>query len=239
MRRSISLAVLLVACLLPVLATPVAAFPLTTCTLALASSDGSGTAIDIAGSGTPDSTVEDPFRVDWDGRVSYAGSTGVVIKNYSYHVEVFGVPTPIRGSDANTDETTDGDGSVRVGSTAPFRVAGLYYVSGGYKGDGGECAGSGWFVLLGSPVGTVPWIAAIVLAVIGLLGILAGLRGHPFTSILGGLLLGVGTSVLLMSHAVMPLAENTPLAAFAGSAVLGLLVGILGRGARGARPGSA
>jgi hypothetical protein len=229
MRRSLSIAALLAVCLLPVLVAPVAAFPLTTCTLAIASTDGSGGALDTAASGAADSTVSDPFKVDWDGSVSYAGSTGVVIKNYQYHVEVFGVPTPIRGGDANDDENKDGDGSVSVGANAPFRVAGLYYVSGGYKGEGGECAGSGWFQLLGSPVGTVPWIAGIALAVLGVLGLVAGARGNLITSIVGGVLLGLGVDLLLISHSLMPLAENTPLAGFVGSVILGIVVGILGR----------
>lgn len=233
MRRSFLIAALLAACLLPVLATPAAAFPLTTCTLELESTNGSGAPLDTATSGSPDSTVADPFKVEWDGQVSYVGSTNVVIKNYSYHVEVFGIPTPIRGGDSNDDEDTDGDDAVTVGENAPFRVAGLYYVSGGYAGEGGQCAGSGWFQLLGSPVGTVPWILGIVLTVLGALGLVAGARGHLITSIAGGVLLGLGLDLLLISHSFMPLAENTPLAVFAIAAIVGILIGILGRRGRG------
>lgn len=229
MRRPVTIAALVAACLLPVLATPAAAFPLTTCTLSIQSTDASGAALDTAQSGAPDSTVSDPFKVDWDGEVGYTGSTSVVIKDYSYHVEVFGVPTPIRGSDANDDENTDGDGSVRVGENSPFRVAGLYYVSGGYKGAGGECAGSGWFQLLGSPIGTVPWIGGIALTLIGALGLVAGGRGHLITSIAGGIVLGLGLDLLLISHSFMPLAENTPLVVLIGAVIVGTIVGILGR----------
>ena len=178
MPRPFLAAALLAALLIPVLAAPAAAFPLSTCTLSLASTDASGAPLDTAQSGAPDSTVSDPFKVDWDGEVAYEGSTEVVIKNYTYHVEVFGVPTPLRGSDANDDENTDGAGSVSVGANSPFRVAGLYYVSGAYTGEGGSCEGSGWFQLLGSPIGTIPWIAGVVLTVLGALGVVAGLRGH-------------------------------------------------------------
>jgi hypothetical protein len=233
MRRSVSIAALLAACLLPVLATPAAAFPLTTCTLALESTDASGAALDTATSGSPDSTQADPFKVEWDGQVSYVGSTNVVIKNYTYHVDVFGVPTPIRGGDTNDDENTDGDDSVSVGANSPFRAAGLYYVSGAYTGEGGACAGSGWFQLLGDPVGTVPWIVGVVLTVLGTLGLVAGARGHLITSIVGGLALGVGLDLLMVSHSLLPLAENTPLAVLVGAVLIGALIGILGRQGRG------
>jgi hypothetical protein len=233
MPRLILAAALLAALLLPVFAGPAAAFPLSTCTLSLASTDADGAPLDTAQGGAPDSTVDDPFKVDWDGEVAYEGSTEVVIKNYTYHVEVFGVPTPLRGGDANDDENTDGSGTVSVGANAPFRVAGLYYVSGAYTGEGGSCSGSGWFQLLGSPIGTVPWIAGVAMAVLGALGIVAGFRGHLLTSLLGGLLLGVGSAVLLISHSVMPLAENTPLVAVIVGVILGFIAGIAGRRGRG------
>ncbi len=241
MRRSVSIAALLAACLLAAFASSVAAFPLSTCTLTLESTDGTGAPLDTAVAGSQDSTVSDPFKVDWDGQVAYAGSTTEVIKNYTYHVEVFGVPTPIRGGDANDDENTDGDGSASVSSNAPFRVAGLYYVSGGYKGEGGECSGSGWFQLQGNPVGTLPWFAGVLLTVTGALGVIAGARGHLVTSIIGGAALGVGVDLLLISHSVMLLAENTPLAGLVLGVVLGTAVGILGHRRRrqgGPEPGT-
>ena len=69
MRRSLTIAALLAACLIPVLAAPVAAFPLSTCTLSIESTDGSGAPLDTAQSGAPDSTASDPFKVDWDGNL--------------------------------------------------------------------------------------------------------------------------------------------------------------------------
>jgi hypothetical protein len=237
MRRSLAIAALLAACLLPVLAGPVAAFPLSTCTLSIESTDASGASLDTAQSGAQDSTASDPFKVEWEGSVGYTGSTTVVIKDYTYQVSVFGVPTPIRGSDANDDENTDGDGSVSVSSTSPFRVAGLYFVSGSYKGAGGECAGSGWFQLLGSPVGTVPWIAGVVITVLGALGLVGGARGNTIVSVVGGVALGLGVAILFISHSFMPLAENTPLAALVVAVIAGVVIGILGRrGGGGSEP---
>lgn len=214
------------------------AFPLSTCTLSIASTDASGGDLDTAQSGAADSTQSDPFKVDWDGEVGYDGSTEAVIKNYTYSVSVFGVPTPIRGGDTNDDENTDGSGSVGVAANAPFRVAGLYYVSGEYKGEGGSCVGSGWFQLQGSPVGTIPWIAGIVLVVLGALGLVAGARGHTITSVIGGIALGVGVDLLAISHSVLPLGENTPLAGVGIGAALGLIIGLLGRRGKGETGGS-
>ena len=233
MRRSLTIAALLAACLLPALATPVAAFPLSTCTLSLTSTDGTGAPLAAAESGQADSTTSAPFKVDWDGKVAYKGSTTNVITDYTYQVSVFGVPTPLRGGDANTDKNKDGNGSVSVSANSPFRVAGLYYVSGTYKGAGGECVGSGWFQLVGSPVGTVPWIGGVLLTVLGALGLVAGARGHLISSIVGGLALGLGLAVLLISHSVMPLAENTPLAVLVAGVLTGIAIGIFGRMGRG------
>ena len=81
---------------------------------------------------------------------------------------VFLVPTPVRGGDPNDDDDTTGDGTVGVGENAPFRITGLYYVSGTIDGEGGtHCDGSGWFQLTGSPVATLPFWLAVLIAVAG------------------------------------------------------------------------
>lgn len=231
MRRAVVRAVVAAAlCLLVLAPSQVAAFPLTTCQLALRATDANNAEIDTAAGGSPDSTQADPFKVAWDGTVSYDGTTSVVIKNYTYGIAVFGVPTPLQGSDPNDDEDTEGDGTVGVAenSTMPFKVTGLYFVSGNYSGEGGSCTGSGWFQLVGDPIGTIPWLLGVVLIVLGGLGLAAGVRGHPVIGVVGGLLLGLGVAVVLITHSALPLAENTPLAAVIGGAVLG--VGAAGAG---------
>jgi hypothetical protein len=233
MRRVLSAAIALAVPLLLAVAAPTAAFPLTTCTLSLASTDGSGASLDTAQGGAPDGTQADPFEVDWDGQVGYTGSTTAVIKDYTYGIAVFGIPTPLQGGGDNSAENTDGDGSVSVAANSPFRAAGLYFVSGEYTGAGGACKGSGWFLLKGDPIGTVPWLAGVGLTILGALGLVAGARGHTLTSIVGGALLGVGLDLLLISHAVLPLAENTPLAVIIITTVVGLIIGIAGRRGRG------
>ena len=140
MRRAVVRAVMAAVLIMLVLApSQAAAFPLTTCQLALQSTDANNVAIDTAAGGAPDSTAADPFKVDWEGSVSYKGTTTVVIKNYTYGIAVFGVPTPLQGGGTNDAENTEGDGTVGVAanSTLPFKITGLYYVSGRYSGEGG------------------------------------------------------------------------------------------------------
>lgn len=239
MRRSVLAAALPAALIIgAILPVTVAAFPLTTCTMDLVSTDGSGAPIDTATGGAVDATQDDPFVVDWDGQVGYVGSTVQVIKDYTYGIAVFGVPTPLQGGDPNTDEDTEGEGAVGIAANSPFRVAGLYHVTGTYSGEGGTCTGSGWFLLRGDPIGTVPWIVGLVLAVLGGLGLVAGLRGRTLTAIVGGVLAGLGVDLLLISHAILPLAELTPLVVLLVGVVLGIVLGLLGRGRAGGDAGT-
>jgi hypothetical protein len=238
MRRSVLGAVMPAALLLLLLPGSASAFPLTTCSLELESLGAGGATIDTASSGAADSTQADPFEVEWEGSVAYDGTTNVVIKNYTYSISVFNVPTPLQGGGTNDDENTDGNGTVSVAANSPFRAAGLYYVSGTYTGEGGTCTGSGWFRLLGDPVGTVPWIAGLVLAVLGLLGYIGGLRGSLVLSLIGGLLLGLGADLLLISYAVLPLAELTPLVVLLGAIVVGILLWLIASRGRGGAEGA-
>jgi MYXO-CTERM domain-containing protein len=229
MRRSLVAAVLLTASLLLVAAAPVAAFPLSTCSLSISSTDGQGAPLDTAVSGANDSTKADPFEVEYEGSVNYTGSTNVVIKDYTYAVNVFNIPTPIRGGDTNDDENIDGNGTVSVAANSPFKVTGLYFVSGAYSGAGGECGGSGWFKLNGNPVGTVPFFIGLALEAAGLLLLFAGTKGNGIAAVLGGGLVGLGTAVLLVIFSTLPLDENTPLASVIAGLGLGILVALLGR----------
>ena len=229
MRRILINAVVLAALVLPFLATPVAAFPLSTCSLALVSFDANGDPIDAVAGGAPDATQAEPFEVDFDGSVAYDGTTNVVIKDYTYQISVFGVPTPLQGGGSNSAENTEGDGEVSVGANSPFRAAGLYFVTGTYSGAGGTCTGSGWFWLNEDPVGTLPWIIGLVLVVLGGLGLLGGLRGMALLAILGGVLLGLGLDLLLISYAFLPLAELTPLIVLLAMLAIGIIDALLGR----------
>jgi hypothetical protein len=229
MRRSFAAAVLLAASLLLVAAAPVAAFPLSLCQLSLTSKDATGATIDTAQSGANDATQSDPFLVDWGGSVDYTGTTTNVIKNYSYQVYVLGIPTNLRGADTNDDEEVDGSGTVGVSPNAPFRVTGLFKVSGGYSGEGGSCAGDGWFKLIGDPTGTVPFWLGLILIALGTLLEVRGLRGHKISAVIGGLLIGTGAAIMLVIYSAMLLAEYTPWAAIGLGVVLGILIALIGR----------
>ena len=111
-------------------------------------------------------TKGNPVLVDYDGTVSYEGSGPLMLDN-SWSIKVGGVEVDSGGDDnAGGDSTTEG--VAEVADYLPFEVTGLFYVEGEISGDGGECAGNGYVKLVGSPVGTVPWIAALGLLVVGL-----------------------------------------------------------------------
>lgn len=231
MRRTFAAAVLLTASLL-LAAAPAAAFPLSLCQLSLTSKDANGATLDTAQSGANDATQSDPFLVDWFGTVDYTGTTTNVIKDYSYQVFVLGIPTPLRGADTNADEDIDGGGTVGVATNAPFRITGLFKVTGGYSGEGGDCAGSGWFKLTGDPTGTVPFWLGLILIALGALLEVRGLRGHKISAVTGGLLIGVGAGIMLVIYSAMVVAEYTPWVAIALGLVLGILIALIGRRSR-------
>lgn len=200
------------------------AFPLSNCTLALTSLDANGTTIDTATVGASDATQEDPLLVDWDGSVQWAGTMGsLVIKDHTWGVSVFNIPTPQSGGDPNEGGDTDGDGTVQVRDSLPFQFTGLFYVSGQISGTGGSCAGSGWVKLPGDPIGTMPFWLALLLVVLGLLMLWMGYRRGWGWAIPGGLILGLGSALMLIIYALMPVGSWTPLAAL----VAGLLIGFV------------
>jgi hypothetical protein len=59
-------------------------------------------------------------------------------------------------------------------------------------------------------------------------------RSHPFIGLIGGLLLGVGVALLMISYSVVPLGVATPWLVIALFVILGLLWGLFGptRGGR-------
>lgn len=173
-RRSHALAIVLAAVGATVLlAAPVAGFELTDCRLAVQSFDADGEPLDTAtgdADGGDGGTRADPFRVDYEGTVRYEGDTGdQVITDQSWSVDVFLIPSPLRGGGPNEEEATSAEGEIDVSASLPVRVNGLFFASGQISGEGGACRGSAWIRIVGDPqstVTTVPfWIA---LAIIGL-----------------------------------------------------------------------
>jgi hypothetical protein len=155
------------------LASPVAAFELTDCELIVQSFDGDGEPLDTAigdTDGGEGGTRADPFLVHNDGTVRYEGNTGEqVIIDQAWSVDVFLIPTPLRGGGPNEEQETSAEGEIDVSRNLPIRVNGLFFVSGQVTGEGGACRGSAWVRLLSDPptntVVTVPfWIALLVIA---------------------------------------------------------------------------
>jgi hypothetical protein len=208
------------------------AFPLSTCTLNLASAAFPAGPLDTASGPGAGGTQDDPFIVDWEGSVDWNGTTGaVVVKNGFGHVEVFGLPTPLRGETGpNDEENKSGSGTVGVAENAPFRFTGLYFVSGSLDVEGAPiCQGSGWVKLAGDPVGTPPFFAGLASLIAGVALVLASIRGrHMIRGTIGGLLTGIGATIIAVIYSTLPLAENTPLVLVVGFTALGLVIGFIG-----------
>ena len=220
------LALIALPALILLLPASASAFPLSNCTLALTSFDASGGTIDTATVNLTDATQENPFEVDFDGTVAWAGTMGpLVIMDHSWSVSVFNIPTPLSGGDPNEGGDTDGDGTVQVGENLPFQLTGLFYVSGAISGTGGSCAGSGWMLLRGDAFGTLLFWIALILIVLGLLFFWMGWRrGAWGWCIFGGLFFGLGLALMLIMYALMLVGSWTPLAALAVGLVIGLVI---------------
>jgi hypothetical protein len=152
---------------------PAAAFELTGCHLIAQSFDAEGEPLDTAigdAEGGEGGTRADPFRVDHDGTVRYEGDTGEqVITDQTWSIDVFLIPTPVRGGGPNDEEETSVEGDIDVSSSLPIRTTGLFFVSGQLSGEGGECRGTAWVRLVTDPPEPAPttvpfWIALLIIA---------------------------------------------------------------------------
>jgi hypothetical protein len=206
------------------------AFPISGCALAVTSQDADGVLVDRAFGGGLHASQEAPLQANWDGTLSWSGTTGAqAIRTTSWHVELFGMPTPLRGGDPNDDGDTSGDDSIRISEAVPFRFTGLFHVSGQLSGEGGTCSGAGWVRVLGDPMSTLPFLVALALLLVGVVLLAVGLRGRWLPATAGGLLLGLGSMVMLVIYAALPLGETTPLAVTMLGLVMGAAAGLFGR----------
>lgn len=129
---------------------------------------GGGTTDTLTAPGPPGSSKDNPFHVDFDGTISYDGSSNAVITDHHWEVRVFGAPVKSGGSKNSSKETASSD-TVKVKDYLRIKSPGLYYVSGELKGTGGSCTGNVWVKVDGSPTGTAPWVVGIVFTAGGLL----------------------------------------------------------------------
>ncbi len=206
------------------------AFSLANCSLTVTSMDESGAVISSAAGGGPGGTRDDPLVVDAKGTVEWTGTTGgSPLTGTSYHVEIFGVPTPLQGAAKDDGPRSSTAGSIRIADFVPFDLVGLIYVSGALEvGGSPHCEGSGWIQLRGDPVGTPGFVGGAGLALVGLATALASVpRRHPFRGALAGLIGGAGLALLSGVTGFLPLDEQTPLVEVIGAVVLGLLLGVI------------
>jgi hypothetical protein len=142
------------------------------------SNTAKGTLLQSATAPNPPSSQSHPLLVDPKGTVAYSGRSNSVIRNHTWSVKVDGLTVKSGGS-ANASGRTLNQGTVKVKDYLPFKITGLFYVSGGVTGSGGSCGGSVWVKVTGSPVGTVPWFAGIALAAAGVGGLALSRPTHP------------------------------------------------------------
>jgi hypothetical protein len=168
--------------MLAALATPAVAAPLDGGCSGTAQSrdDGGGPVDNLAAPDGATGTKSNPFEVEYDGTVAYQG-TGPVITDHSWKLAVFGVPVKTGGDD-NEGKDTTADGTETVKEYLPFRVAGIFYVSGDIEGTGGECTGSGWVRLKGNPAGTIPWLVGLVVLASGAVLLVFATPTGPFVT---------------------------------------------------------
>jgi hypothetical protein len=133
------------------------------------SSTSKGALLQSASAPNPPTSQSRPLLVDPKGTVAYNGRSNAVIRNHTWRVKVDGLTVKSGGS-ANASGTSSNKGTVKVKDYLPFKITGLFYVSGSINGTGGGCSGSFWVKVTGSPVGTVPWFAGIGFAAAGIGG---------------------------------------------------------------------
>jgi hypothetical protein len=191
----------------------------------------------------PGATQEDPFTVDFDGPVKWAGSSDAVIANGSWTVTA--TPFTFSGDVTNSSGKKKADGTITPSDHLPFAIPGLVLVTVDLSGEGGaSCSVSGWIQFSGNPLSSPAGWVAIGLSVLGGIGMLILLRmlihvpgvpvgqnrfGRTILGILAGLVLGTGVAALLVMYGVVALGTMTPLLVVGGTAFFGLVLGLLPR----------
>jgi hypothetical protein len=110
-----------------------------------------------------------PFKIDPEGSIDFAFHTGTqVFQNNHWTIYAQGLPVPILSGFDDNPGDVDEIGIVEVNKTIqklPFKFVGTVFVSGDLYGneDTLHCYGEGYVQVLGDPVGTIPWLAAVAL----------------------------------------------------------------------------
>jgi len=191
----------------------------------------------------PSATQDDPFRVDFDGTVTWSGSTEQVIQDGSWTVTAR--PFSFSGEVTNSSGTTEADGEIVPNDYLPFAIPGLVLVTVDLVGaDGAACSASGWIQFTGNPLASPAGWVALALTLLGALGLLVLVRmvvrtpegpvgqnrfGRVILGLLTGLVLGVGVALLLVMYSVIALGTMTPIYLVGATMLVGAVLGLLPR----------
>ena len=214
---------------------PAFGFELPGCALRLTAVDAAGNPTGSATAGADDARQQAPLTVPPDGSLDWValdpdGSLGPPAGVSDWHVEVYGIPTVIRGSAPSASST----GSIRIRDIVPFRLVGLFQVSGEWRVGGKLCRGSGWLQLTGEPFSSLPFSVALALLLVGVVLLSVGIRGSPAAAVGGGVMLGAGAIALMVTYGQLPFGGRSPLAVLLIGLLLGTIAGLVGsRSARG------
>lgn len=209
---------------------PPSGFQLTTCTLTVYTKTASGEDLGGAVSNVSGGTRDSPLLVDPNGTIEWSATTGgKAISHASYYINIFGVPTPLRGSTSGDASISQASNTIRVADLLPFDLVGTFYVTGQVNVNGWPyCKGSGWIKLRGDPVPTPGFVAGAALTLIGLANVLSSRGGqHPVRGAVAGLTGGAGLALLSGAASILPLNENTPIAEVIAGLILGLAIGAI------------
>ncbi|HET6380937.1 MAG TPA: hypothetical protein VFH63_07860 [candidate division Zixibacteria bacterium] len=204
------------------------------CRLSIVSTDAGGATIgrvEAAGGQTAAAvapaeavaTRSRPLPVDSGGRITWQAELDGASGELRARLSVFGLP--IASGPAGRA------GTLALDDVVPFRVAGLLHVTAELHGERQTCTASGWVRLQGDPVGTLPFLVALLFGGLGLVLVGAALRGAWPAGAAGGLLLGLGIVLLAITLGVMPLDEATPLAGLGTGLLMGMAATVYGRSA--------
>lgn len=196
------------------------------CTIELTATNTGGATVGTA-SGPGAASPDNPFVVDPKGTVTWK-ATAPTITNATYSVSVYAIPL-LSGTFANEGGGSAATGTLDLsGMSILSQLAGIVYVSGGVRGDGGACDGAAWVKLGGSPLTSTPGLVGILLGVLGLVGVVISAVGsHPFRGLGFGVLLGIGLALLSIVFGFMPLGQWTPYVCLVAGPVIGGIVGFL------------
>lgn len=148
-------------------ASPASAASATGCSGEAVSTDADGNPMDSVSAPGQGGTKKSPFKVMYDGSVSWQGRTDEVLRNGSWTVQI-GPGVTIDGSFTNDDGETSKDGTDKVSDRVPVKIPGLFKVDVDITGEGAAgCHGSVWVKMVDSPVGTPLWFGGLAAMVGG------------------------------------------------------------------------